>query len=290
MPRAPSTSRTCFTLDPLLRRLLGEDVELVTLPGRDLALVEADPGQLEQVLVHLAANARKAMPAGGKLTLETREARDAEGTPWVQLVVGDTGLGMDAATRARLFEPFFSTHDEGAGLGLATARAIVEQARGHIQVESALGRGTTVTVALPPSASQRPSARLRDESGSIGGGSETILLVEDEPLVRRVARDALARMGYEVLEARSGVEALEVLARRDGPVHLLLTDAVLPQMSGREVARRVLALRPDTRVLYVSGYASPGTTPSGATGETSFLAKPFTPSGLAAAVRGALDA
>ena len=292
-PRPLDLSDLVLTTDPLLRRVLGEDVELVTLPGHDLGQVIADAGQLEQVLVNLAINARQAMPEGGKLTLETREEpATAAGPRWVVLSVRDTGVGMDSSTRERLFEPFFTTRSEGTGLGLATCRTIVEQAGGQIAVESAPGRGTSVTVRLPRSEAERPSTRLRVKPAEVGGGSECVLIVEDEPLVRQVAADALLALGYEVLSARSGIEALELLAERgERELDLLVTDLILPQMSGHEVARRVLARSPATRVLYISGHAS-ATPPEGGPSrmDASFLAKPFTPRGLAAAVRAALDA
>lgn len=266
-----------FTIDPLLRRLLGEDAELVTLPGPDPGLIEADPGQIEQVLVHLAVRARLAMPKGGTLSLETRAALTTGKEACVQLLVSDTGAAQPTGVRDSLASP-----------GLATCRALVEHAGGSLTIASSPEGGTMVTLEFPRSTASRHSARLRSPAVQVAGGSETILLVEGEPLVRRMAGECLAQLGYEVLSARSGVEALELLASRTKPVHLVVTDVVLPQMSGGEVARRVREASPTTRVLYVSGYGERSLPAPESPDAASFLAKPFTAASLAAAVRAAL--
>ncbi len=302
-PRVFDAGELILAVDPLLRRLIGEDIELVTLPGRSVGLVDADPGQIEQVLVNLVVNARAAMPEGGKLSIETLEVEldeaAARGHPdvppgrYVVIAVSDTGVGMDRETLAHIFEPFFTTKraGEGTGLGLATCYGIVKQAGGHISVHSEPGRGTTFRVYLPRARKDRASPPVRRIPEGTRGGSETILLVEDEALVRQVAQEALVGLGYTVLSARSGIEALELTSGYPGPIHLLVTDLVMPQMSGREVARRIHELRPELRVLYVSGYGDnsalqPGLPDAG----ISFLPKPFTPRTLGASVRALLDA
>jgi two-component system cell cycle sensor histidine kinase/response regulator CckA len=262
------------SLDPLLRRLLGEDIELVTASSTDTGPVEGDPGRIEQALAQLAVRARLRMPGGGRLALETREVARASGA-WVQITVTDSGPGTAAGA-----------HELQEGPGLASCRALVEQAGGKLGLERTQAGGTAVTLSLPRSVAPRPSERIRRPAPAPVGGSETVLLVEDDPLVSRIAAESLAHLGYEVLAARSGVEALELLERRGAPVQLLVTDVVLPHMSGGEVARRVLARSPATRVLFVSGW---GERSGDRPGAASFLAKPFTAAELGAAVRAALD-
>jgi two-component system, cell cycle sensor histidine kinase and response regulator CckA len=286
----------------MLQRLIGEDVELVMLPDAGLDLVLIDPTQLEQVLMNLSVNARDAMPSGGTLTIRTqnvtiseREARlQPEASPgrFVRLSIADTGTGMDAATQARLFEPFFTTKEpgKGTGLGLATCYGIVRQAGGHILLESALGRGSTFHVDLPPAPVDRLSHDPRERQVDARGGAETILLVEDEVQVRALAASVLRHRGYQVLEAGTGIEALEVADRYRGRLDILVTDIVMPHMRGTELARRLRTLRPGVRVLYVSGYTDDDRFRQEAGADrVAFLGKPFTPAALARKVREILD-
>jgi CheY-like chemotaxis protein len=306
------------SIQKMLERLLGETITLVTILGRNLGRVQADPGQVEQMILNLAVNARDAMPEGGTLTARTanvtlgeREARQRGGVrpgDYVLIEVTDTGIGMDAGTRAHLFEPFFTTKAEGkgTGLGLSTVYGIVNQSGGHIQVESAPGRGTSFVVFFPrvaagveearragggepaEASAHRAPAAAREASPARG---ETLLLVEDAGRVRAVVREILEMQGYRVLEARHGADALRVSAEHAGRIDLLVTDVVMPQMSGRELARRLTALRPGLRVLYVSGYTDDAIVRRGrASAGSAFLAKPFTPDALADLVRRLLDA
>jgi PAS domain S-box-containing protein len=288
--------------EKLLRRLIGEDVELTCVLGPELEPVEADPVQLEQVIVNLAVNARDAMPRGGKLTIETANVEvdreyasshfGVETGPYVLLSVSDTGVGMDADTRARAFEPFFTTkgEGEGTGLGLATVFGIVKQSGGHVAVYSEPGRGTTFKVYLPRAEdhaqrSERPNIRL-----TLPRGSETILLVEDEELVRNLERQVLQECGYTVLEARDPRQAFEIAADHEGPIDLLLTDVVMPGCSGRELAERLTPTRPEMKVLYSSGYADDAVVRHGVLeAEVAFLPKPLTPASVAAKAREVLD-
>ena len=248
-------------LDQMLQRVIGADVEIEMRAGAGLGRVRADPNQMEQLLLNLALNARDAMPGGGRLTIETRDVEIAGGTAppappgrYVMLVVSDEGVGMDSETQQSIFEPFFTTKPEGAGLGLATVRSAVDRAGGLIRVDSAPGRGTTFQVYLP-CADERSEPARRDESPArLAGGDETVLLVEDSEPVREVTRDLLSTLGYNVLAASNGREALAVLRAHAGPVHLLLADVVLPGLRGRTLAGRVAAERPGTRVLFMSGY------------------------------------
>jgi PAS domain S-box-containing protein len=251
----------------LLTRLIGEDVELVMIPGTDLGLVKADPGQVEQVIMNLAVNGRDAMPRGGKLTIETanvtldasyaRVHAPAEPGEYVMLAVSDTGCGMDSDTQTHIFEPFFTTKGpKGTGLGLSTVYGIVKQSGGYIWVYSELNRGTTFKVYLPKvsavgeTAAAQPVAALPE----VAQGYETILLVEDETTVRELTKQYLQIQGYTVFEAADPSVALQISNAHDGPIHLLLTDVIMPGMNGRELAQRVTAARPETRVLYMSGY------------------------------------
>ncbi len=284
-------------------RLLGEEIEVVVHPAPLLPSVRVDPGQFEQVLINLAVNARDALPRGGKFIVETSSveldeeyARLHPNVPvgtYVLLAVSDTGVGMDSVTLEHCFEPFYTTKapGHGTGLGLSTCHGIVNQSGGHITVYSERGRGTTFRIYLPACSETarrlRPARTRRPSSG----GSETVLLVEDDALVRGLAVRTLREHGYEVLEAASADEALARSAQVGGTIHLLLTDVVLPGIGGDELAKRLAAGRPDMRVLHTSGFAEKMVTQRGARPpDAPFLAKPYTPAGLAAKVREVLDA
>ena len=286
----------------MLRRVIGERVELVMSLKPRLWHVKADPGQIEQVIMNLALNARDAMPAGGRLTMTTTNVT-VEGTSqrqralappgaYVALTVSDTGCGMDAQTQSRVFEPFFTTKEigRGAGLGLSTVYGIVNQSGGAIRVDSEPGGGSTFTIYLarvddpiPPLEPSRPTKALR--------GSETILVVEDEDEVRDVVLQALGINGYSVLQACDGREALAIADRQPGPIHLLVTDVVMPHMNGRELAEQLAPRRPEMKVLYMSGYTNDFvcSQPAGDQ-QPAFLQKPFSCETLGQKVRGVLDA
>ena len=280
----------------MLTTLIGEDVELKFLPGSALGRVKADPGQIEQVLLNLAANARDAMPQGGKLTIETanvylgqeytRQHADLRQGPYVMLAVSDDGCGMDAETQSHIFEPFFTTKEtgKGTGLGLATAFGIVKQSDGHIGVYSSPGQGTTFRVYLPRvDGVVEEAGRGREEIhfGSLRG-SETILLVEDEEPVRELVRECLEKNGYTVLEARDGPAAIALSEKHRGTVDVMITDVVMPGMSGRELAQCLGSRRPQMKVLYVSGYTENAVAEHGVMDRgAAFLQKPFRPTDLA---------
>jgi PAS domain S-box-containing protein len=289
-------------LSKMLLRLIGEDIGLRLEAGPALGLVKIDPGQFEQAVINLAVNARDAMPGGGRLTIETRNAeldeghvgQHSEARPgrYVLVAVRDTGHGMDAATRARIFEPFFTTKGpgRGTGLGLAMVYGFVKQSGGHIEVDSAVGSGTTFKVYLPCTDESVPTGRSSHDLVTIPGGTETILLVEDQDAVRTFARHVLLAGGYTVLEARDGGEAFWVAQQQQSPIHLLLTDVVMPRMSGRQLANQLTRDRPAMRVLFMSGHADEAVTRYGVqdTG-SAFLQKPFNPVQLARKVREVLD-
>ncbi len=302
-PQILDVNEVVFRMNGLLRRLIDENVVLATELATHLDLVLADPGQVEQIILNLALNARDAMPEGGRLTIETANVElDAQWVAqhpgaseghYVRLVITDTGMGMDGTVQAKLFEPFFTTKERGrgTGLGLATVYGIVRQNGGSIFVDSRPGYGSTFTIFLPrteQSADPSKAARLATQAL---GGAEAILLVEDQPEVRGVIADTLVRHGYDVLVAANGVEALSILERHEGDVHLLVTDIVMPGMSGRDLAERLVAARPDLRVLYMSGYTDDVITRHGVVLETgmAFLQKPFTPNLLLQTVRDILD-
>ena len=289
-------------MDKLLRRLIGEHIALVTVLAPDLGRVKADPNQLEQVIVNLAVNARDAMPEGGKLTIETANVDLDEvftqahlgSVPgaYAMVAVTDTGSGMDATVRAHLFEPFFTTKEvgKGTGLGLATVYGIVKQSDGYISVYSEPGHGSSFKIYLPRIATPARAA-AGPQKGGPARGTETVLVVEDEPAVLSLSRRALEAQGYVVLAASDAAAALRVVERHGGMIHLLLTDVVMPGLSGRELADQLAGQRPGIRVLYMSGYPGDavvqhGTLPSG----SAFLQKPFSPDGLARKVRDVLDA
>ena len=286
----------------LLTRLIGEDIDLAMQFGTEPCVVHMDPGQLEQVLMNLAVNGRDAMPTGGKLTFETAVVnldKDYAAAHWpattgryAMLAVSDTGIGMDEATRARIFEPFFTTKEpgRGTGLGLATVYGIVKQSGGFIWVYSEPGKGTTFKIYLP--LHDDAPATAPEERGKPPAlrGTETVLLVEDSEAVRYVARRTLEQHGYEVIDAPSASAALTLAAQLDRPVHLLLTDVVMPEMSGRVLAERFATLHPKAKVLYMSGYTDDAIIRHGVLrAKTAFLQKPFTPLALATRVREVLD-
>jgi len=275
-------------LGRLLQRVIGEDIELVTLGGPQPSVVIADPSQLEQVLMNLVVNSRDAMPKGGKLTIEVRnvtlDARDMErhleAMPgqYVMLAVSDTGCGMDRATAARVFEPFFTTKEpgKGTGLGLATVYGIVKQTGGEVWVYSEPGQGTTFKVFLPRADAEGSANAAVERSPVLGSG--TILLVEDENLLRNLIQEVLSASGYEVLEASSGPEALRLFEEHQGPISLLLTDVVMPRMSGQVLAERLRLARPELKVLYMSGYTDDAVVRHGVqAAEVAFIQKPFSP-------------
>jgi two-component system, cell cycle sensor histidine kinase and response regulator CckA len=290
----------------MLRRLIGEEIELVTHLEPQLWNVKADPGQIEQVILNLAMNSRDAMAKGGRLTLETSnielrhggdltilEQPNVRAGNYVLLMISDTGCGMDGETQTRIFEPFFTTKgkDQSTGLGLSTAYGIVKQSKGYISVRSDPGQGTMFRVYLPRAEEKSSQARPREMLSHAPKGSETILLVEDEDAVRELTRMALATKGYKVLEAASGEEALKICEGHSGPIHLMVTDVIMPRVSGQELGRRLATLRPETKVLYISGYTGGAIGwPEISNWETAFLQKPFTPETLTRQVREMLDA
>jgi two-component system, cell cycle sensor histidine kinase and response regulator CckA len=286
----------------MLRRLIGEHIELVTMTADDLGCVRANPGQVEQVLMNLAINSRDAMPGGGRLTIETgnvelgstygrTHAAVAPG-PYVMLAVSDTGCGMSADVKAHLFEPFFTTKEsgKGSGLGLATIYGIVQQSGGHIFVYSEPGKGSTFKIYLPRVERGEAACPPGVADRVTMSGTETILLVEDEPSVRTLARELLQAQGYRVLLANHGREGLAVSHAFEETIHLVVTDVVMPEMGGPDMVRHLWWTRPKLRVLYMSGYTDQTASEMGLEEPwTSFLQKPFTPDALAAAVRRALD-
>ena len=301
-PKVMDLNQAVGDVEKMLRRLIGEDIALAAVPCRELRRVLADPGQIGQVLMNLAVNSRDAMPHGGRLTIATANIDfgdacadihpDARPGPYVQLTVSDSGVGMDAATRAHLFEPFFTTKrkGEGTGLGLATVHGVVSQAGGFILVESEPGKGATFQVYLPAVTTASEAHEAAKPDAATPRGTETILLVEDQPELRRLARRVLLSGGYEVLEAGSAEEALAQFERHTGPIHLALTDVVMPGMSGKGLADRLKVLRPEMAVVYISGYSSEEIHQRGITGDRiDFLQKPFSPDSLLEKVRETLN-
>src|SRR5712671_5702335 len=297
-------------MEPMLRRLIREDIDLEVLTQAKRPWIRIDVGQLEQVIINLAVNARDAMHRGGRLTVQTSDVESSDGTfsgaervlsgpedpipggPCVALAVRDTGCGMDADTKSRAFEPFFTTKavGEGTGLGLSTVYGIVKQSDGEVFLESAPDAGTTFTLHFPRT--EAPEDAIPDEGivASLMPGHETILLVEDEPMVRELFRDVLLEAGYTVLEAKNGMEALEIASSNADRIHMMVTDVVMPGMAGGELVRRMAVKRPEVKVLYVSGYTDDvlvrrGVIDSG----VNFLQKPCMPDDLARVVRGILD-
>jgi two-component system cell cycle sensor histidine kinase/response regulator CckA len=302
-PTVLSLNEVLSGFEPMLRRLIGEDVLLATRYDPDLGSVRMDAGQMEQVVMNLAVNARDAMPQGGHLTIETRNVELDESYTQVHpgvargryaaLTVTDTGTGMSADIQARIFDPFFTTKERGrgTGLGLAVVHGIVRQHRGHVQVFSELGGGTSFRLCFPvvgsPAAAAAPGP---SRAGELPHGRETILVAEDEAALRPLLRSILGGCGYTVLEASDGEEALRIAGEYDGPIHLMISDVVMPHLGGRELARRMQALRPAMPVLFMSGYADDAVVRHGVLdAEFPFLQKPFSPSALARKVREVLD-
>ncbi len=297
-PKVIDLNEVVSNMDKLLRRLLGEDIDLFTALDPYLGPVKADPGQIEQVIMNLAVNSRDAMPNGGKLTIETANVSLDEGYArehvtvkpgeYVMLAVSDTGEGMDPETCSKVFEPFFTTKNEGkgTGLGLSTVYGIVKQSGGYIWVYSERGRGTAFKVYLPRVAEAAERIQTPERERTAPGGNETILLVEDEDGVRALIRQVLHKNGYTVLQAAHGGEALLLCERHKGDIDLLLTDVVLSQMTGRELAHRLAPLRPGMKVLYMSGYTDEAILHHGMLSPGSaFLQKPFTTEALTQKIR-----
>ena len=300
VPRSIDVNEIVQGMEPMLRRLIGEDIRIELRIAPKLGTVKADAGQLEQVVMNLAVNARDAMPQGGTLTIESSEItltetmREGHGVipgPYISLVVRDTGCGMDRATRARVFEPFFTTKEQGrgTGLGLSTVYGIVKQSDGYIWCDSTEGVGTAFTVLLPHVPAEERAAEGQDEV-TPDRGSGVVLITEDEDTIRALSRRILEREGYTVLEARDGREAIRVASGYTGQIDLLITDMVMPNLGGSELFAHLRLLRPDLRVLFVSGYTDDDMIRRGLKDEGSaFLQKPFTAKALAAAAKAAVE-
>src|SRR5437867_3431955 len=286
----------------LVRRLIDEDINLSICPTPNLGRVKVDPGQIEQVIINLAVNARDAMPQGGQLRIETTNVEldgPSSGNqsamppgPYVMLAVSDTGCGMDAGTQARIFEPFFTTKavGKGTGLGLSTVYGIVEQSSGHIDVSSKVGKGSTFRIYLPRVEDEVEPTEPVPTYPEVLRGTETILLVEDDETIRAVGQTILQMHGYTILQARDAKEAIHLAEKHQGPIHLLFTDVVMPGLSGPELAECLTSIRPDTKVLYTSGYTDKVRTQHNLMGlSNAFLQKPFTPETLTRKVREVLD-
>ncbi|HEY6639140.1 MAG TPA: response regulator [Nitrospiraceae bacterium] len=302
-PKVLSLNTAVMSLESLLRRLIGEDIHLVCTLDPANGRLRADQAQLEQVLVNLVVNARDAMPKGGTLTIDTAQVELTRSPvyhltpilpgPYVRLTVSDTGCGMDRKTQSHIFEPFFTTKGEGkgSGLGLSTVYGIVTQCGGAIDVTSRVGHGTRFDLYFPSAESDIITTAPTQLLGQPQRGTETILLVEDEPSVRMLVRDELRKLGYRVLEAKNGIEACLLATQQAGSFQLLLTDVVMPGMAGRELAQHLSVIKPDLRTLFISGYMDDvGIMAGQEEGTSSFLQKPFTPEVLARAVRNLLDA
>ena len=295
-PKVLNLNLVVQDVEKMIGRLIGEDIELIT--HLDAAgLVVADPNQINQVLMNLAVNARDAMPHGGELVIETRDFGRDESRPelasgsYVELAVSDTGSGMDDYTRSHLFEPFFTTKDKakGTGLGLSTVYGIVKQAGGHIWVRSEPGAGTTFHICLPRAEGEAASAEVSRPPAADLGGSETLLVVEDQAEVRHLAMEVLESYGYKVLGAASGPDALQLCQIYTAPIHLLVTDVVMPGMTGPDLAVRLTELRPQMKVLFMSGYTDKLIAREGGlASNVAYLQKPFSPLSLAAKVRDTL--
>jgi CheY-like chemotaxis protein len=302
-PRVLDLNAAISEMNKMIPRLIGEHIEFSFILEPNLAAVLADPGQIEQVFLNLAVNARDAMPNGGKLTVRTNnvlmnEAEAGKRPPmppgeYVLLADSDTGHGMDAETRARIFEPFFTTKEvgKGTGLGLATVYGIVKQSGGFIWVESAPGRGATFEMYLPYSAKRGTNSEVENKIVSVTGGNETILLVEDETGVRELACEFLRAGGYVVLEASDGEAALRIATNHRETIDLLLTDMVMPRMNGRDLAQKMREIRPDICVVFMTGYSEfPDKSGEKPSGDASILQKPFSRSTLLEKVREVVSA
>ena len=300
-PKILNLNQVVQETEKLLRRMVGEDIDFSVSLQPNIGLIKVDPGQVEQVLINLVVNARDAMPTFGQLTIETQQVsldssycRGLANVPpgdYVLLAVSDTGCGMDAETQAKIFEPFFTTKEigKGTGLGLATVHGIVKQSQGHIAVYSELGQGTTFKIYFPQV--ETPANHQASQSSKLmPSGTETVLLVEDEEAVRTLGKLILQKCGYHVLEDPNGKEALQMAAAFTGPIHLLLSDVVMPLLGGRELAQKMIQLLPQIKILFLSGYTDDAIIRHGVlSSEVAFLQKPFTPTALAQKVRHILD-
>jgi CheY-like chemotaxis protein len=299
--RVLDLNATLNDMDKMLRRVIGEDIKLITHLAEDLGRTKTDPGQIEQVLMNLAVNARDAMPDGGTLTIETANAELDEAYNrghvgvkpgrYLRLSVSDTGMGMTREVKERVFEPFFTTKEtgKGTGLGLSTVYGIVKQSGGNIWVYSEPGKGAAFKIYLPRV--DEPIDVFKEKLvKDLPRGSETVLVVEDEEEVRKLAAQILKKQGYKVLEALQGGDALLICEQHRNAVHLMLTDVVMPGMSGHHLAKRLESLQPGMKILYMSGYADNAIAQHGVLGEgVNYIQKPFTVDGLARKVREVLD-
>jgi len=301
-PQVLDLNTLIANIDKMLRRIIGEDIELVTVFGADIGRIKADPTQLEQVLLNLVVNARDAMPNGGKIVIETTNAELGDEYarrhlgvtpgPYVMVAVSDIGCGMEAEILKHIFEPFYTTKKKGkgTGLGLSTVYGIVKQSGGNIWVYSEAGQGTTFKIYLPQVEEEMEESKPEEVPREVSGGTETILVAEDEEFVRNFVKDILQKYGYRVLEAQHGSEALRVGLEYSGPIHLLLTDVVMPRMSGQQLAKQMATLRPVAKVLYMSGYTESAIVHHGVLdSHAEFVQKPFTGETLARRVREVLD-